>query len=154
MEKNENGYPQGRTAPEGGRNGTNGRTETPTDHINKNGVGDGSGNMNGTNGNGSMNGRDGGNMNGSNNGNGAQNGRMNGGMNDNRKTSPRSGDTMPHSMNNGCGDMSDDCLDGRPLAYVYAPNQRFCMLYSASDALDHGTLFEALYKPMEVYGRE
>ena len=57
-------------------------------------------------------------------------------------------------MDNGCGEMSDNCLDSRPLAYVYAPNQRFCMLYSASDALDHGTLFEALYKPMEVYGRE
>lgn len=142
MEKNENGYPQGRTTPDNGRNGTNGRTETPIDHINKNGVGDGSGNMNN---NGTGNG-----MNGTSNGNGTQNGRMNG----NGMTTPRSGDTMPHSMNNGCGDMSDDCLDGRPLAYVYAPNQRFCMLYSASDALDHGTLFEALYKPMEVYGRE
>lgn len=142
MEKNENGYPQGRTTPESSRNGTNGRTETPIDHINKIGVGDGSGNMNN---NGLGNG-----MNGTSNGNGAQNGRMNG----NGMTTPRSGDTMPHSMNNGCGDMSDECLDGRPLAYVYAPNQRFCMLYSASDALDRGTLFEALYKPMEVYGRE
>ncbi|MBO7196363.1 MAG: spore coat associated protein CotJA [Clostridia bacterium] len=40
------------------------------------------------------------------------------------------------------------------LAYVYAPDQRFRMLYSANDALKHGTLFEELYKPMEVYGRE
>ena len=46
------------------------------------------------------------------------------------------------------------CLDMKPLAYVYAPNQKFRMLYSANDALKHGTLFEELYKPMEVYGRE
>ena len=41
-----------------------------------------------------------------------------------------------------------------PLAYVYAPTQAFRMLYSAKDALAHGTLFEELYKPMEVYGNE
>lgn len=52
-----------------------------------------------------------------------------------------------------CGGRGD-CIDNMPLAYVYAPNQKFCMLYSASDALAHGTLFEDLYKPMEVYGRE
>lgn len=52
-----------------------------------------------------------------------------------------------------CGEGASE-LDSMPLAYVYAPNQRFCMLYSASDALDRGTLFEQLYKPMEVYGRE
>ena len=40
------------------------------------------------------------------------------------------------------------------LAYVYAPIQKFCMLYSAKDALDHGTLFEGLYKPREVYYNE
>jgi hypothetical protein len=39
-------------------------------------------------------------------------------------------------------------------AYVYAPSQKFCMLFSDDDALWHGTLFEQLYKPMEVYGRE
>ena len=48
---------------------------------------------------------------------------------------------------------STEC-DQVPLAYVYSPNQKFCMLYSAEDALKHGTLFENLYKPMEVYGRE
>lgn len=53
----------------------------------------------------------------------------------------------------GCGG-SGDCLDSMPLAYVYAPDQRFRLLYSAADALTHGTLFEELYKPMEVYGRE
>lgn len=72
--------------------------------------------------------------------NNGSNGRMNNGTNG--------------MMNNGCGEMTDNCLDALPLTYVYAPNQRFCMLYSATDALDHGTLFEALYKPMEVYGRE
>ena len=53
---------------------------------------------------------------------------------------------------NGCG--GGGCLDDMPLAYVYAPDQRFRMLYSANDALHHGTLFEELYKPKEVYGNE
>ena len=52
-----------------------------------------------------------------------------------------------------CGEAANE-LDSMTLAYVYAPKQRFCMLYSSSDALNHGTLFEQLYKPMEVYGRE
>ena len=55
--------------------------------------------------------------------------------------------------NHTCGG-EGSCLDERPLAYVYAPNQFFRMLYSANDALRHGTLFEELYKPKEVYGRE
>ncbi len=55
--------------------------------------------------------------------------------------------------NHTCGG-DGSCLDEMPLAYVYAPNQVFRMLYSANDALTHGTLFEELYKPMEVYGRE
>ena len=55
--------------------------------------------------------------------------------------------------NHNCGGRGD-CLDDMPLAYVYAPDQRFRLLYSANDALSHGTLFEELYKPMEVYGRE
>ena len=44
--------------------------------------------------------------------------------------------------------------DEVPLAYVYAPTQKFCMLYTAQQALSHGTLFENLYKPMGVYGNE
>ena len=56
------------------------------------------------------------------------------------------------NVNGVCG--VNDCLTDRPLAYVYAPDQHFRMLYSAADALRHGTLFEELYKPMEVYGRE
>ena len=55
--------------------------------------------------------------------------------------------------NHSCGG-TGTCLDAKPLAYVYAPNQMFRLLYSANDALKHGTLFEELYKPMEVYGRE
>ena len=46
------------------------------------------------------------------------------------------------------------CLDFMPLAYLYVPMQKFRMLYSAKDALSHGTLFEELYKPREVYGHE
>ncbi len=60
--------------------------------------------------------------------------------------------------NSGNRDMTyaEGCaaLDGAPLAYVYSPDQRFRLLYSAKDALAHGTLFEELYKPMEVYGNE
>ena len=58
-----------------------------------------------------------------------------------------------NGTNHLCGG-DGTCLDMKPLAYVYAPNQKFRMLYSANDALKHGTLFEELYKPMEVYGRE
>ena len=57
------------------------------------------------------------------------------------------------AQNHACGG-DGSCLDRWPVAYVYAPNQFFRMLYSAEDALKHGTLFEELYKPMEVYGRE
>lgn len=56
-------------------------------------------------------------------------------------------------IHSGCGGRGD-CLDSMPLAYVYAPDQQFRMLYSAKNALSHGTLFEELYKPMEVYGHE
>ena len=55
--------------------------------------------------------------------------------------------------NHNCGG-NGSCLDNMPLAYVYAPDQMFRMLYTANEALNHGTLFEELYKPMEVYGRE
>lgn len=69
-------------------------------------------------------------------------------------STPNRNSNSDRKINGGdCGD-SMSCLDSMPLAYVYAPMQRFCMLYSAEDALDHGTLFEALYKPKEVYGRE
>lgn len=57
------------------------------------------------------------------------------------------------SNNHTCGG-TGNCLDNMLVGYVYAPDQRFRMLYSANDALKHGTLFEELYKPMEVYGCE
>ena len=65
---------------------------------------------------------------------------------------PRPGFDDNSHMNGNCG--GGGCLSDRPLAYVYAPDQHFRMLYSAPEALSHGTLFEELYKPMEVYGRE
>ena len=37
----------------------------------------------------------------------------------------------------------------RQLAMVYSPYQCWRMLYSETDALTHGTLFEELYKPLE-----
>ena len=36
------------------------------------------------------------------------------------------------------------------LASVYSPMQEWRMLYSPEKALMHGTLFEELYKPLEV----
>ena len=54
--------------------------------------------------------------------------------------------------NHTCGG-DGSCLDNMPLAYVYAPDQVFRLLFTANDALKNGTLFEELYKPMEVYGR-
>ena len=52
----------------------------------------------------------------------------------------------------GCG--GGGALGDALLAYVYAPDQKFRLMYSAADALRHGTLFEELYKPMGVYGNE
>ena len=52
----------------------------------------------------------------------------------------------------GCG--GEGCPHDLPLAYVYAPDQKFRLLFSAPDALAKGTLFEELYKPMGVYGNE
>ena len=47
--------------------------------------------------------------------------------------------------NNG---MTYSC-DTRQLAMVYSPDQCWRMLYSNDEALNHGTLFEELYKPLE-----
>ena len=41
-----------------------------------------------------------------------------------------------------------ECARGQ-LAMVYSPFQCWRMLYSADEALKHGTLFEELYKPLE-----
>ena len=49
---------------------------------------------------------------------------------------------------------ADDALDSLPLGYSYTPMQRWRLMYRPEEALSRGTLFEELYKPMEVYGRE
>jgi len=78
-------------------------------------------------------------------------------MEKNENGFPQRSKHTPHSTE-GAG--SCDGSGGRlpegdvSLAYVYAPMQRFCMLYSDGEALNHGTLFEELYKPMEVYAVE
>ncbi|MBQ8320921.1 MAG: spore coat associated protein CotJA [Clostridia bacterium] len=64
------------------------------------------------------------------------------------------GGTVGGVTEGGCGCGGGSCVDNFKPAYLYAPSQKFCMLYSAPDALAHGTLFEQLYKPMEVYGNE
>ena len=82
------------------------------------------------------------------------NGGMVGGVNDGMAGGCGNGNgSVGGVTNHSCGG-TGTCLDSKPLAYVYAPNQMFRLLYSANDALKHGTLFEELYKPMEVYGRE
>lgn len=53
-----------------------------------------------------------------------------------------------------CPESDEATLHDRPLAYAYVPIQRWRMLYGTADALSHGTLFEELYKPIEVYGNE
>lgn len=124
MDRNENGYPNGSVG----------------------GVTD----MNGTTG-GNMGGCGGGCGNGCGNGCGGGCGGNNGMGNGNNGTG--NGTVGGVQNNHTCGG-TGTCLDRMPLAYVYAPDQVFRMLYSANDALRHGTLFEELYKPMEVYGRE
>ena len=56
-------------------------------------------------------------------------------------------------MSSPC-DPAADALDSHPLGYSYTPIQRWRMMYRPDEALSRGTLFEELYKPMEVYGRE
>ena len=82
---------------------------------------------------------------------------------DNENTAPRApqngmngsangnGENRNGGCNGLCAPLEGGCVN---LAYVYAPWQKFCMLYSQKDALDHGTLFEGLYKPREVYYNE
>ena len=45
-------------------------------------------------------------------------------------------------------------LESMPLAYAYVPWQKWRMLYSPTEALANGTLFEELNKPLGVYGNE
>lgn len=47
-------------------------------------------------------------------------------------------------------DSANNCkypLDGYPLAMVYSPRQKFEDIYNESDALNRGTIFEALDLP-------
>ena len=44
-------------------------------------------------------------------------------------------------------------IDDMPIGYAYVPMQKFRMLFSAENALPHGTLFEELYLPPEVYAK-
>ena len=53
-----------------------------------------------------------------------------------------------------CPESDEATLFDKPLGYAYVPIQRWRMMYGTNDALSHGTLFEELYKPMEVYGNE
>jgi len=84
---------------------------------------------------------------------GADAGSPMGAARDTRENAPRQiGGAGCNMAEGACG--GGGLLDGEKLAYLYAPSQKFCMLYSASDALKHGTLFEQLYKPKGVYGNE
>ena len=67
-------------------------------------------------------------------------------MEKNQNGEPRVRNSEPTEHGTGCGGGAD-----MPLGYAAFPIQKFRLLYSASDALSHGTLFEELYLPMEVY---
>lgn len=56
---------------------------------------------------------------------------------------------LPDSMT-----LSNDCLEALPLAYAYVPYQSFETPYSMEQALNYGTAFPKLNKPMDVYGKE
>ena len=61
---------------------------------------------------------------------------------------------IPTPATECCPESADATLNDKPLAYAYVPIQRWRMMYSVDQALGQGTLFEELYKPMEVYGNE
>ncbi len=44
--------------------------------------------------------------------------------------------------------------EGLQLAMVYSPMQSYRMLFSPEAALEHGTLFEELYKPLREVCRD
>ena len=53
-----------------------------------------------------------------------------------------------------CYESEAATLHDMPVGYAYVPIQRWRMMYSPEDALSHGTMFEELFKPLEVYGNE
>lgn len=59
----------------------------------------------------------------------------------------------PNEAVGDCMENGEATLGGKPVGYSYVPIQSWRMLYSTDDALPHGTLFEELYLPMEVYGK-
>ena len=71
-----------------------------------------------------------------------------------RKIMERNENGTPTPRDDGCRESEEATLHDKPLAYAYVPIQRWRMLYPEDDALSRGTLFEELYKPMEVYGNE
>ena len=71
-----------------------------------------------------------------------------------RKIMERNENGTPTPRDGSCYESEEATLHDRPLAYAYVPIQRWRMLYPVDEALGHGTLFEELYKPMEVYGNE
>ena len=71
-----------------------------------------------------------------------------------RQRMERNENGTPTPTTDPCHEGAEATLYDKPLAYAYVPIQRWRMLYSVDDALGHGTLFEELYKPMEVYGNE
>ena len=71
-----------------------------------------------------------------------------------RKIMERNENGTPTPREDACRESEEATLYDKPLAYAYVPIQRWRMLYPVDTALSHGTLFEELYKPMEVYGNE
>ena len=62
--------------------------------------------------------------------------------------------STPDGQSRGKCEGREGCdMSGMAIGYAYVPYQKFRMLYSAEDALSHGTLFEELYLPFGVYGK-
>ena len=59
-----------------------------------------------------------------------------------------SSDDMSRPQNGCCGGCQASPAGEGSLAMVYSPKQSWRMLYSPDAALEHGTLFEELYKPL------
>lgn len=63
----------------------------------------------------------------------------------------QNGEPIVRSRENGEMKMGCRCIEDMPLGYAVFPVQKFRLLYSAEDALKHGTLFEELNLPKGVY---
>ena len=153
MEKNENGYPINQSRNRQSQTGSN------SDGMTRGNMQNGTGNASGARGGcgnvqGGTDTRRGNGYGNMQNGTGNALGERGGCGNVQGGTDTRRGNGCRGMNGNmeGCG--GNTVLDGFMPGYIYAPRQKFCMLYSTRDALSHGTLFEELYKPMEVYGRE